>query len=159
MTPEDFSWILANEFDSPIAPQFAPMISEAIRQQVFMYCGAVEEDLIDQPPFEPLETDPKHCNESTKMEDTFQGNGDSKHMELDGLSSEELKENAVLEVPKINEQDTGVSEQADALNKPQVLLKESQELSYGDIRIIIKVIQYSFLVGYTCRVLVLERSI
>jgi hypothetical protein len=44
MTPEQFAQILVDDFDSPFAPQFGPLIAGAIRKQVAELAPAVEED-------------------------------------------------------------------------------------------------------------------
>ncbi|KAJ3138714.1 Snf5- protein 1 [Geranomyces variabilis] len=44
ITPEHFAQLLADDFDSPYAPQFVPLIAEEIRRQVQSYGAAVEED-------------------------------------------------------------------------------------------------------------------
>ncbi|KAJ3180198.1 Snf5- protein 1 [Gaertneriomyces sp. JEL0708] len=44
VTPEQFAQLLADDFDSPYAQQFVPLVAEEIRRQVQMYGGAAEED-------------------------------------------------------------------------------------------------------------------
>ncbi|KAJ3157440.1 hypothetical protein HDU86_003332 [Geranomyces michiganensis] len=44
ITPEHFAQLLADDFDSPYAPQFVPLIADEIRRQVQSYGAAVEED-------------------------------------------------------------------------------------------------------------------
>ncbi|KAJ3019630.1 Snf5- protein 1 [Thoreauomyces humboldtii] len=44
MTPEQFAQLLADDFDSPYAPQFIPLVADEIRRQVQNYGAAVEED-------------------------------------------------------------------------------------------------------------------
>ncbi|KAJ3283622.1 hypothetical protein HK104_010293 [Borealophlyctis nickersoniae] len=44
LTPEQFGAMLAEDFDSPYAGQFAPLVANAIRQQVASYAAASDED-------------------------------------------------------------------------------------------------------------------
>ena len=44
LTPEKFATLLAEDFDSPLAPQFIPLIANAIREQVAAYAGASDDD-------------------------------------------------------------------------------------------------------------------
>ncbi|KND02979.1 uncharacterized protein SPPG_02054 [Spizellomyces punctatus DAOM BR117] len=44
ITPEQFAQLLADDFDTPYALQFVPLIAEEIRRQVQNYGAAVEED-------------------------------------------------------------------------------------------------------------------
>ncbi|KAI8917686.1 hypothetical protein DFJ77DRAFT_314903 [Powellomyces hirtus] len=44
ITPEHFAQLLADDFDSPYASQFVPLVAEEIRRQVQNYGAAVEED-------------------------------------------------------------------------------------------------------------------
>ncbi|KAJ3051257.1 hypothetical protein HK097_007755 [Rhizophlyctis rosea] len=44
LTPEKFATLLAEDFDSPLAPQFIPLIASAIREQVAAYAGASDDD-------------------------------------------------------------------------------------------------------------------
>ncbi|KAJ3037590.1 Snf5- protein 1 [Rhizophlyctis rosea] len=44
LTPEKFAAILAEDFDSPLAPQFVPLIAQAIREQVATYAAASDDD-------------------------------------------------------------------------------------------------------------------
>ncbi|KAI9106083.1 hypothetical protein DFS34DRAFT_45418 [Phlyctochytrium arcticum] len=44
ITPEQFAQLLADDFDTPYALQFVPLVAEEIRRQVQSYGAAVEED-------------------------------------------------------------------------------------------------------------------
>lgn len=44
ITPEQFAQLLADDFDSPYAPQFIPLVADEIRRQVQTYGAAAEED-------------------------------------------------------------------------------------------------------------------
>jgi hypothetical protein len=131
MSPEDFALILANDFDTPHSQQFIPMIAEAIRQQVVLYAGAVEDDVLEPITYEKPEI--IQNSEAKPIE-----NSQSAVMEADS-SQKDIK--ILSEVGNGTENGEMALPQTDATNdSTQVKMETKEDLSYGDIRIVIKVI-------------------
>jgi hypothetical protein len=160
LTPEDFALILTNDFDSPVATYFTPMIAEQIRQQVMMYCGAVEEDFLH-----PITYDKPKVPENL---DRVINEVSTTEMELDGISSQRIDIsqedhplnglNALASLSSYRDNDQMAIDSAkqemkldteekfqisvDSLEqgtKPELKIQDKDDLSYGDIRVIIKV--------------------
>jgi hypothetical protein len=144
MSPEDFALILANDFDTPHSQQFIPMIAEAIRQQVVLYAGAVEDDVLEPITYEKPEiiqnSDPKPIE-----------NPETAPMEVEASQEDISKQSEI-----VNGTDNGdfSATQLDIPKEPiETRIETKDDLSYGDIRIVIKVLENN-VAGFTCWFLV-----
>jgi hypothetical protein len=128
ITPEEFATILVNDFDSPLAREFGPMISEAIRQQAYAYAAAVEEETIEK-------TVPLDFNkvQTITLEDLER---DSHKRNING-DTKEYKKTLI-----ISEEGDKVLEDAETSQDNNENATKTEVINYGDIRIIIKV-EYS----------------